>query len=223
MANQITGLTAAWLPNKGIQLNWTASDDVTTGSSYEIYVLTNADKAIPSWSPVTVLSANVLRSINATVYSLTDPVTSYMYAFQKNVKVNSSYAFSIVHVDSTGASSTPVTISVFQSSPVSVYGPPHLQNAIGFDSYGQFLVNPQDSYGEISENVAVILGTTLGGRPTVPGFGVPDLPMTEINAIQIQSAINGWEPRANAKVTLSYDNDNHAYINVKIKDSEGGA
>ena len=61
----------------------------------------------------------------------------------------------------------------------------------------------------------------MGGRPTVPGFGIPDLPLNEIHAMQIQSAVNRWEPRANAVVSLNYDNNNHAYLSVKIKDSQG--
>jgi len=221
MAEQITGLTAAWLPKDGIQLKWTAATDVTVSSSYQVYVLEDADKAIPNWVPVVVLSSNVSRSIYETVYSLSEPITSYLYQFPKTIKPINSYAFSIVHVDSTGASSTPATISVFNTSPIQVYGPPHLKTSINIDSYGQFAVNPQDSYEEVSENVSVVLGTIVGGRPTVPGFGIPDLPLNEINAMQIQSAVNRWEPRANAIVSLNYDNNNHAYLSVKIKESQG--
>jgi len=223
MADQITGLTASWLPNQGIQLNWTAAEDVTTGSSYQIYILQDADQSFPTWYPVITLSSNITRGIDATVYSISNPVTSYLYTFQTGTTPKSSYAFNIVHVDNTGASSIPTTISVYQSSPISVYGPPHFKTVIDVDSYGQFSVVPQDSYEEISANVSVILGTDVGGRPTVPGFGIPDLPLTEINAMKIQSAVNNWEPRANAKVTLNYDNENNAYINVSIKDSQGAS
>lgn len=221
MAEQITGLTATWLPKDGIQLKWTAPTDVSVGSSYQIYVLQDADKIIPNWVPVVVLASNVSRSIYETSYSLSEPITSYLYQFPQTINPINSYAFNIIHVDSTGVSSTPATVSVFSASPIQVYGPPHLKTSINIDSYGQFAVSPQDSYEEVSENVSIVLGTIMGGRPTVPGFGIPDLPLNEINAMQIQSAVNRWEPRANAVVSLNYDNNNHAYLSVKIKDSQG--
>ena len=59
MADAITELTASWVPNQGVQLNWTAADDATTGSSYIVYVLTNTDQVIPTWSVATKLGANV--------------------------------------------------------------------------------------------------------------------------------------------------------------------
>jgi len=226
MANPITGLTASWLDtptNAGIQLSWTAASDVTNGSSYEIYVLQDVDQIIPNWILATTLSPNAVRSIGATTYSLVAPSTSYFYTIPSNMENVVSYAFNIIHIDDTGASSQPVTISAFKPAKNPIYGFPHLTNQVAIDSYGQFVVSPQDSYEEISNCVAVVVGTDLGGRPTVPSFGIEDLPMTQINPVAVENAINKWEPRARAKVTLSYDNNNNATLNVNIDNNQGGA
>jgi len=214
MAEPITGLTATWVKNQGIQLNWTAAIDVTTSSIYEVYVLTNANQYVPTWSLSTTLKANVFRSYKQTSYSLSNPVTLYLFPFPTNVE--NSYTFRITHTDYLKAESTAATISVFQNQVMSKNGPIHFANMTGIDPYGQFLVNLQDSYEEIAESVSMILGTTTGERSVVPTFGIDDLPLTEISAYEIQSAITKWEPRAQAEVSIKYDNNNNASISVKL-------
>ena len=214
MADAITELTASWVPNQGVQLNWTAADDATTGSSYIVYVLTNTDQVIPTWSVATKLDANVSRTIAQTVYSLTPPLTSYIFTFPQNK--SNSYAFNVVHVDGTGVASEGVTVSVFPASVFPSNIPTHFQNQISIDSFGQFTTNLQDTYEEISSNVAMLLGTIVGSRSAVPTYGIPDLPLTQINASSIQGEISKWEDRANALVTLKYDDNNNASISVKI-------
>jgi phage baseplate assembly protein W len=223
MAEPITGLTATWIPNVGIQLSWTAASDATSGSQYQVYSLENASDIIPDWLLVTTLKPNVSRSISSTVYSLTAPVTSYTYYFKLNQDIDPSYAFNITHIDYTGAASQPVTISTYPTSYNAPYGASHLTNFTSLDAFGQFAINVQDSYEEVADSVGVVVGTTIGSRSVVPKFGIPDLPMTEINVGQIERAINAWEPRANAKVTLQYDDNNNASISVKINPVPGGA
>jgi len=214
MADAITGLTAAWVPNKGIQLEWTAADDATTESSYIVYVLTNTNKTVPTWSPIGNLQANVTRTISQTFYSLSAPLTSFFFKFPTNPL--GSYAFRIVHIDSTGAQSPSTTVSVYQQQIFPPFTPPHLQNQIAIDSYGQFLTNAQDTYEDVSSNVAMLLGTIIGQRPQVSQYGIEDLPLTQVNSLAVQGSINKWEPRANASVTVKYDNNNNATLNVKI-------
>ena len=214
MAEPITGLTATWLKNQGIQLNWTAATDVTTRSVYEVYILTNADQYIPTWSLSTVLKANIVRSYEQTDYSLSNPINAYLFPFPSGMET--SYTFRITHVDYLGDESTAATISVFQDPVMSKNGPIHLSNITNVDPYGQFMVNLQDSYEEIAESVSMILGSTVGERSVVPTFGVDDLPLTEISVYDIQSAIRKWEPRAQAEVSLVYDNNNNASISVKL-------
>ena len=223
MAQPITGLTASWIEGTGIQLSWTAASDVTTGSVYQVYVLQDADKNVPNWVQATTLNPNVVRAIGQTNYSLTPPASSYLYTFPLNAIIAGSYAFNIIHIDSTGAQSQPVTVSAFTPAKNPIYGFPHLTNSIAIDSYGQFSVVPQDSYEEVSNCVSVVVGTIVGGRPVLPSFGIDDLPMTEINPVSVQNAINKWEPRANAKVTLVYDDKNNATLNVNIQNNQGGA
>jgi len=214
MADDITELMATWMPNQGVQLNWTAADDATTGSSYIVYVLTNTDQTIPTWSQITKLGPNVSRKTAETFYSLTAPTTSYLFTFSG--KGNASYAFNIIHVDNTGAKSPGVTVSVFPPSVFASNIAGHLPNQISIDSFGQFITNLQDTYEEVSSSVAMLLGTIVGSRSVVPTYGIQDLPLTEINASEIQGAISKWEDRADAQVTLKYDDNNNASINVKI-------
>jgi len=214
MAEPITGLTATWLKNQGIQLNWTAATDVTSSSVYEVYILINADQYVPTWSLSTTLKANIVRSFTQIEYSLSNPTTSYLFPFPSNI--GNSYTFRVVHIDYLKVESTAATISVFQDPVMSKNGPIHFANMTGIDPYGQFFVNFQDSYEEIAESVSMVLGTTVGERSIVPTFGIEDLPLTEISAYDIQSAITKWEPRAQADVSIKYDNENNASVSVKL-------
>jgi phage baseplate assembly protein W len=96
-------------------------------------------------------------------------------------------------------------------------GSSHFTNNFGLDEYGQFKVNPQDSYEEISDSVAMLLGTVLGQRTAVPNYGVQDLPLHQIDTRIIQAAIEGWEPRARANISVTYDDNNNASVQVGIK------
>jgi len=62
----------------------------------------------------------------------------------------------------------------------------------------------------------MLLGTIIGQRPQVSQYGIEDLPLTQVNSLAVQGSINKWEPRANASVTVKYDNNNNATLNVKI-------
>lgn len=216
MAEPITNLTANWVPNSGIQLNWTAATDATVSSVYRVNILENVADSFPDWLLITELVANVTRNTNDTNYTLQQPLTSYFYNFPINVTLANSYAFEIIHVDLNGVSSNSATISVLPYSPISNYGVPHFNNFVSLDSFGQFITNPQDSYNEIAASVGVLMGTLLGQRVVVPSYGIQDLPMNEINVNNVQSAINKWEPRAKATVSLTYDNNNNATLNVNL-------
>ena len=49
MAEPITDLTANWVDGTSIDLKWTAAEDVSTGSTYDVYILQNTKEIIPSW------------------------------------------------------------------------------------------------------------------------------------------------------------------------------
>ena len=219
MADAITDLTATWVAGQGVQLNWTAPDTVTNGSSYQVYVLSNVTSMSPTWTLVTTLAPNVVRASGQAGYSLDMPVTEYLYAFPSPAPV--SIALSVIHVDSTGTSSSALNISAFPPPVNPVYGPPHLQNTVSFDPFGQFAVNPQDSYEDVSSAVAMVAGALVGERTMLPDFGIQDPTFTEIDALEIQNAINQWEPRANAVVSVIYDDNNNASVSVSITSDLG--
>lgn len=155
MAEPITNLTANWVPNSGIQLNWTAATDATVSSVYKVNILENVANSFPDWLLITELVSNVNRNIKDTIYTLQEPLTSYFYNFPINVTLANSYAFEIIHVDLNGVSSNSATISVLPYSPISNYVVPHFNNFVSLDSFGQFITNPQNSYNEIAASVGV--------------------------------------------------------------------
>jgi len=214
MADAITELTATWVASTGssaaqttagVQLNWTAAADVTTGSVYDIYVLQNTNQTIPSWVLANSLSANIVQNVGQSGYSLSNPATSYFYQFPNPTNFNigtyewvnnngvlaqvgpnpTSLSFSIVHVDDTASDSDPLNISVFAPAINPVDGPPHFPNTFSLDAFGQFTVNPQDSYEEISSSVAMVVGALVGERSMLPDFGIEDPTFTEIDTIGI--------------------------------------
>jgi phage baseplate assembly protein W len=220
MADAITNLTTTWVEGTGVQLNWTAADDVTNNSLYEIYVLQNANQMIPTWSLVTTLNPNVVRASGQSNYSLTPPLTSYFYNFTSPIAPISA-AFSIYHVDYTGAESDPLNVSVFAPAINPVFGPPHFANNITLDPFGQIAVNPQDSYEEISASVSMVVGALIGERTMLPDFGIQDPMFTNVDSTEIENAINQWEPRANARVSVEYNDQNVASVSVAITSSLG--
>jgi phage baseplate assembly protein W len=125
-------------------------------------------------------------------------------------------SIAIVHVDASGAESDQMTVSAF---PAQVFAPdnvPHLKNQFVIDQFGQVMINTQDSYDEIADSVGIVVGTEVGQRPMVPSFGVQDLPLTQIDTAAVEQAIQYWEPRANANVTVRYDENNNAALSVQI-------
>jgi len=221
MADAITELTATWVAGSGIQLNWTAASDVTNGSIYQVYVLANADQTIPVWNLFTSLAPNVVRASGTSNLSLVAPVPSYFYKFPNLTNIPASVAFSIIHVDYLNASSVPLNISVFSPSVNPVYGPPHFQNNFTLDPFGQLSVNPQDSYEEISSSVAMVVGALIGERTMLPEFGIEDPTFTDIDTESIEQTIQRWEPRANANVSVEYDDNNNASLSVSITSNLG--
>ncbi len=228
MALPITNLTAEWLPYLGIQLDWTAAADVTTGSVYDIYVLQDVLSRSPKWVQVAEAVANASLSPATSTVILSPPRPSYFFPLSAmnslmasgTLVAPGSLAFSIIHVDSTEASSDAISISVFAPPPHPSYGASHLANNIAPDNFGQLQTNYQDSYEEIADSVAMFLGTIPGQRTVNPGYGTPDLPMNELDAAEIQTALNAEEPRALASLSVLYTDDNRATLSVSL---QGGA
>ena len=238
MAEPITNLTANWVDGVGVELNWTAAEDVTAGSSYEIFVLINTFDNFPLWNLVTTLKPNLTFNSSSSTYFLNTPVTSYVFPWDSiidlantgntSVKVTNniyvgSLSFSISHFDVNNVESISTNISSYTNQIAKQYGSPHLVNQLYVDPWGQFATNPQDSYEEISSNVAFFMGTQLGQRTALPYYGVQDLPFSELNTAEIQKQIAKWETRAQVSVNVKYDEKNKATLNVNVKTNSGGA
>ena len=235
MSQPISNLTADWIPSTGIQLQWTAATDVTNASVYNIYVLEDVLSYSPTWILVGTSSPYVASSASpgtaVPVFSqVVPPVSAYtfplalMNALQApgSTLAPNSFAFSVIHVDGTGVSSTALSVSVFQNPQHQIYGIPHFQNSVGLDGSGQMKMNPQDSYAEISSGVAVFLGTLPGQRTAVPDYGTPDLPFSQLDLVKITQDINYWDDRADATVTAQVDDYDNATLSVNIQGGQGG-
>ena len=228
MTQAITNLEASWLPNVGIQLSWTAASDVTTGSVYEVYVLQKVLSRVPQWVQVGTCVSTAQLSKAASAVILLAPNPSYFFAWSLmqnlfgigSTVAPNSLAFSVIHTDFSNSSSNAASISVFPPAQHKPYGAPHLQNNISVDSFGQFATNPQDSYEEIADSVGMFLGTIPGQRTVVPNYGTPDLPLTQIDAGEIETALNSEEKRALASIAISYDDEGNATFSVEIKGGE---
>lgn len=222
MAEPITDLNLVWSPLVGITMSWTAATDATVDSVYKIYVYDNT-LPIPDWRSWQDGIAYPYKAIGSITVDLLPPATTYMFPWSEmlmltsNNKPPAGVSFKVVHIDGAGFSSDSVSGTVFSPSIIKFAGPPHFKNNFGLDSFGQINVNPQDSYDEISDSVAMLLGTVLGQRTMVPSYGVEDLPFNFINTQVIENTIRQWEPRANASVSVVYDDDNNASLNVSIQ------
>jgi hypothetical protein len=230
MAEPITDLTANWVDGTSIDLKWTAAADVSTGSTYNVYILQGTKNIIPFWFLLNSTTSSLVYNAKFSNYSLTAPVTYYNLPWEKyqlflsnGLIAPNSVAFQIVHVDSTGAESIPTNISVYPGQITKKYGQLHFSNTIKIDPFGQFVLNPQNSYEEISSSVAMFMGTELGQRTAVPSYGLQDLPFNDISIKEIQRQISKWEPRANVAIDIIYDNNNQATLNVKVSTTSGGA
>ena len=81
----------------------------------------------------------------------------------------------------------------------------HLSAQVALGSDGSFLFLNQDTPEEIVQSVEVICGTTIGERPVVPSFGIPDQTFTQPSKEQITSAVARWENRATVQVFVKTD------------------
>lgn len=236
MAQPITNLTADWIASTGILLQWTAATDATNASNYEIYVLEDVQSYSPSWNLVSTSAPYVVSSASpgnaaSTLLQVVAPSTSYTFPAASIAALQgpgstvapSSLAFLVIHVDYNGTSSSGVSVSSFQTPQNQPYGVPHFQNSVSLDGFGQFLVNPQDSYEDVSSCVSVFLGTLPGQRPIIPDYGTPDLPFSEINIVEITTNLNVYEPRADARISVQVDDYDNATLSVLIQGIQGGA
>jgi phage baseplate assembly protein W len=225
MAQPITQLSATWTSNQGIILSWTAATDATSGSVYNIYVLEEVESVTPLWVPVaqclpvlvkTGASQPVVLAAPTTTYTLPQSVIAALQQPGSTIAPD-SFAFSVIHVDYTDTASVATNISVFQHAMNQAYGAAHLTNNFGLDAYGQWPVNPQDSYDEIAASVSVFMGTALGQRPVVPDYGVPDFTFDTVDLNAVTTSLNQWEPRAGASISVSINDQNQETMIVQIQ------
>ena len=211
MPNPISNLTAIWVGGTGIELNWTAATDATNDSFYLVYVLTGVNTATPAWNLVATLGSQIVNGPTGVVALA--PVTNYQYPWasalvlwSSGVVAPNSLAFQVVQSDSSGNTSTGVTVSTMAPAQTFPTAPPHLPNLPALDPFGQFLVNNQDSYPEISDSVEMIVGTQIGQRAALPDFGVLDPTFTyPVNTDALKAAIELWEDRAVPIITVGYE------------------
>ena len=211
MPNPISNLTATWIGGTGIELDWTAATDATNSSSYLVYVLVNVSTVTPTWNLVTTIGAQIVNGPTGIV--ALPPATSYQYPWASAlvlwstaVVAPNALAFQVVQVDGTGNTSLGVTVSAIAPAQTFPTAPPHLQNLPALDAFGQFLVNNQDSYAEISDSVEMIVGTQIGQRPALPDFGILDPTFTyPIDTTSMRNAIVTWDERAVPTITVSYE------------------
>jgi len=222
MAEPVTNFNLTWGQSVGITASWTAAEDVTTNSYYLLYIF-DQNLTYPNymfWKKIVPFAQKVSGQAG---YVLQPPSTVYLLPwsdvlnFGKNNRAPAAISMKIIHVDSTEAFSDPVSDTAYPRAVSNFIGAPHLNNYFDFDSFGQARVTPQDSYEEISDNVKMLLDTPLGSRTAVPGYGTEDVPLTTINTQMIETSIRQWETRANPVVTVTYDDDNNASLNVSIK------
>jgi phage baseplate assembly protein W len=226
MANPVENLIAVWTDNTGIQLSWSPPSDVTTDSLYQIYTLSGtAGASLSTYSYNLYSSVGSMSVISKTGsgYVLQEPATSALVAWTDMLNmgiggsVPGAVTIKVVHVDSSDVTSDGVFATIYPPSPLDTLVIPHMQNGFFIDSvYGQMLVNSQGSFEEISSSVEVLLGTTIGQRSLAPLFGIEDPEFTRVDTKTIQKAISTWEPRAQANVTVTYDNLNNATVRVSV-------
>lgn len=228
MADPITNLAANWVPSVGVQLSWTAADDVTADSSYLLAVAVAPN---PSWTPAGRFDPVALKAPGASRYSRVAPVTQYTFPWTAMVALGMnaaglptnlpplSISFQIVHLDASGVLSDPLTVVSCPPAVNPSAGLPHLPNVLTLDSFGQFITTDQDSFEEIANCVEVIVGTDLGQRTALPSFGVEDLAFAGQDAAKarVRQAIGDWEPRADdATINVSVSDSGLANVSVHI-------
>jgi phage baseplate assembly protein W len=236
MTEPITDLIYEWVDQVGITFSWTAATDVTNKSSYEIYYLDTSHN-LPIWVQFAQLNPIPVKSTTSVAHVLTPPATSYLFEWGKltqlvqnknipgfNNDSSSSpvcVALQVQHTDYTGTESEPATIFAFPlpiNKPTSAI---HLKNNFNFDNFGQASVNVQDTYDEISDSVAAMLGTISGQRTLVPNYGIDDLPLGSINLQTLAEDAKMWEPRAIVEFQVSYNNQGIASLTASLKTDIG--
>ena len=233
MAQPITNLTALWVQNEGIQLSWTAAPDATVKSMYEIYALKNTPIVdfpinytyvnFSSVKPTTILPAGSGTRI------LQEPATKAVFPWSSVLSLGSggntplAVTVQVVHVDLNNVESVGVSATAYQQNPITYQDTtvaPHFKNIMVFDpNYGHVICNTQDTNDEITSSVEFLVGSIIGQRSASPNYGIEDLPLSQINTANIEKSIGKWEPRANAKVSIKYDNYNNAILNVNIQNN----
>lgn len=230
MANPVTNLTAKWVNGVGIQLDWDEPTDISSSSKYEIYVLESV-QSIAGMNTLSYVLFSVLKPVvvrQGGSYVLQAPTSSALFAWASVLALTTtntpppSVTLQIAHIASDETESDPVTVTAYPPQIFQYAQAPHLQNNFSLDpTYGFFAINEQDSYDEISSCVSMILGSVPGGRYLSPNFGIPDMPLNELNAVEIQRIVNTWEPRASARIQLNYDDNNQAFLKAFIQNTGG--
>ena len=133
-----------------------------------------------------------------------------------------SYTFTVaaVNVSESGTVGTSNEVAIL--APPTLAPPPtvpHLALPLTLGPNGSFNTIQQDTIEEVAQSVEVILGTPLGSRLQVPGFGVPDPVLTELSpsAHQIQQVIAQWEPRALTAVSITNNSAGTTQISVAVE------
>jgi phage baseplate assembly protein W len=219
--------------DQGIQLSWTAAPDVTVESSYEIYALQNqpvVDFPINYvYVEFTQVNPSVVRLNGQANYTLQEPVTTALFPWSSVLALGISnqpplaVTIAVVHTDSVKNHSAYTTVTAYRPKISNYLSVPHLQNSMTFDpNYGNVITNEQDSNIEVTSSVEFLLGSIKGQRPASPNYGIEDIPLSQINTSDIQSAISRYEPRAKTTISILYDNYNNATLNVSVQNQNNG-
>lgn len=80
----------------------------------------------------------------------------------------------------------------------------------------------QDSTDEVFNSATAVAGTVRGTRLDVPGFGIPDLPLTNVPLAQIQEALDKYEPRASYRLSEQPDLIERMVRRIQVE-IQGGA
>lgn len=236
MADPITDLSYQWVANDGITFSWTAPDDVSSQSQYEIYYL-DTSVIVAQWVRVGLLNPVPVKSTNSTRHTLMPPSTSYFFSWPSLVALVQAgklvgfpndpsgkpmcVACQIQHIDANGRESDPVTTFAFPPPVNQSSAPTHLANNLTLDPFGQATVNDQDSFAEIRDSVAMLLGTSVGQRPMNPTYGVNDMPLKSLNLETLAASVKLWEPRANVILSVVYDQNMNAALSVDLQTDTG--
>ena len=205
------------MPNQGINLSWTAAEDSSSQSTYEIYYLANGQYILYA-----VATPKPVRVAGSPATTLTPPATTFtfpwsiMVTLETNGNTLAAITMAVQHVTYSGLESDLVATTVYPPS-VGQPNAPHMRGGFALDAYGQVVVAEENSQDEIYDCVSMILGTTAGQRSLVPSFGIPDITFTNANPADIESIVAEWEKRAKVQISISYNDSNQAVISASIQ------